>query len=211
MVNKIKINTSFLDDENEEDEYNLTANKNTETSRKNISNNKESSKYKPLIIISSIVFLFAAIISLGGNQETDNGYSNSSYSNNTYSDTSSDTSTEEKIIDSLSGSDEAIGDSSETEYSIGQYSCYSNAYDKAISLKPINPGLDFLESEINTLDTEIKNTYVNEYSQSSVDSYNAKVNSLNIKIKDYEEKLKNFNLQVDTYNSYLDNNCTKKY
>lgn len=98
---------------------------------------------------------------------------------------------------------------SNNEYNLWEYRCYSSSYDKAISMKPVDPWLDYMANEIDRLQNELDNTYVNEYSQSSVDSYNLKVTTLKSKINTYNSELESYNAKVDNYNNFLENNCYK--
>lgn len=98
---------------------------------------------------------------------------------------------------------------SSNEYNLWEYRCYSSSYNEAISMKPVDPWLDYMANEIERLETELKNTYVDEYSQSSVDSYNTKVENVKTKISLYNIKLGEYNNAIDKYNKFLDKNCYK--
>ena len=98
---------------------------------------------------------------------------------------------------------------SNTDYSLWEYRCYSSSYNEALSMKPVDPWLDNMANEIERLETELKNTYVDEYSQSSVDSYNTKVENIKTKISLYNIKLEEYNNAIDKYNNFLDKNCYK--
>lgn len=98
---------------------------------------------------------------------------------------------------------------SSNEYNLWEYRCYSSSYNEAISMKPVDPWLDYMANEIDKLQNELDNTYVNEYSQTSVDSYNLKVTTLKSKINTYNSELESYNEKVDNYNNFLENNCYK--
>ncbi|MFA7377220.1 MAG: hypothetical protein WCZ15_00200 [Patescibacteria group bacterium] len=109
---------------------------------------------------------------------------------------------------------------------VGEYSCSIYHANKADEIQPSKLSESLLDSrrtelenradELDRLSAEIKNTYVNEYSQWSIDNYNSKVDSYNVKFFVYEadvEKFENdidaYNIKVNKYNNYLENNCTK--
>lgn len=129
-----------------------------------------------------IIFIFALI------WEWSSWSSSSSNTNNNYSSSSNN---------------------SNTNYTLWEYRCYSSSYNEALSMKPVEPWLDNMANEIERLETELKNTYVDEYSQSSVDSYNAKVENVKTKISLYNIKLEEYNNAIDKYNNFLDKNCYK--
>ena len=110
---------------------------------------------------------------------------------------------------------------------VGQYRCPSYAISRAEQLK-LTLTAKTLEAEESDLELrsgfielsakKIEETYVDETSQFSIDSYNNLVNAHNSLIetfkKDYEAyeaKLDSFNAQVDQYNGYLEKNCSKAY
>lgn len=94
---------------------------------------------------------------------------------------------------------------------VWRYTCSSSNSIYLESIEPKDPGLKQLSDEVDSLQSALDNTYVDEYSQSSVDSYNKKVNALNAKIESYKSKQTTYNIAVDKYNNYLERNCTKRY
>jgi len=69
---------------------------------------------------------------------------------------------------------------------------------KLDSLKPS----DYDKTMVENLEADINSSIVNQYSQSSVDAYNAKIDRYN--------NLKNsYNSKIDAYNNYLNMNCKK--
>lgn len=104
------------------------------------------------------------------------------------------------------------------------FSCSDYHYDKAIALRPdetlsaqIDSEGSALDSKISALDAEaarIEAMYVDEYSQWSIDNYNAAVeaydlkkNRLQAEIDSWNAKNTSFNRKIDAYNNYLDTNC----
>lgn len=67
---------------------------------------------------------------------------------------------------------------------------------KLSSLKPP----DSEKTQLDTLESAINSTVVNQYSQFSVDQYNAKINQYNA-LRD------SYNAKIDAYNNYLNSNC----
>lgn len=117
--------------------------------------------------------------------------------------------------------------SDQADIIVGQYRCSSYAISRANDLKPTLT-LEALEAEESDLEVrsefiklsakKVDETYVDETSQSSIDSYNKLVNTHNSLFNTfkndyeaYEQKLERFNNQVDTYNNYLASNCAKAY
>jgi hypothetical protein len=104
------------------------------------------------------------------------------------------------------------------------FSCSDYHYDKAIALQPSTFLSNQIDSEgaaldirISNLDAEsirVDNMYVDEYSQYSIDNYNAAIESYNLKntrlqtnIDSWNIKNASLNRKIDVYNNYLDNNC----
>jgi len=109
---------------------------------------------------------------------------------------------------------------------VGEYRCLIYHANKAEELKPSDlvsrqidseqQRLDSLAIQIENLADEIQGTYVNEYSQYSVDNYNSMVDTYNIQLEMYQQdadaldrKINQYNISVDKYNNYLETNCTK--
>lgn len=118
----------------------------------------------------------------------------------------------------------SAGDDS-VEY--GEYRCSRYHYDKAVALSPSETeqtlksaqlSMDIRANELERLQREIENSYVNEYSsQWEIDDYNDKVNTYNYKLTSYkrdatalDSRIDRFNTQVATHNNYLTQNCTPK-
>jgi len=110
----------------------------------------------------------------------------------------------------------------------GRYRCSSYHNNKADRLKPsafeeqeIKRLQNILESEGNKLarlKTKIDTTYVDNYSQESVDRYNLLVDNYNSRLemykanyRDFERKVESYDAKVNKYNNYLIANCRKAY
>lgn len=94
----------------------------------------------------------------------------------------------------------------------GKYNCSQSNHDKAASLKPSDTEENRLENErtnLTRLKRELDNTYVDDSSQYSVNSYNKLVDSFNSKRLEYNKDLDSYNSRIQTYNNFLDANCTK--
>lgn len=104
------------------------------------------------------------------------------------------------------------------------FRCSDYHYDKAMALRPdatlsaqIDSESAALDLRISSLDAEaarIDGMYVDEYSQWSIDNYNAAVDAYNVKknrlqadIDSWNLKNTSFNRKIDAYNNYLDTNC----
>jgi len=76
--------------------------------------------------------------------------------------------------------------------------------------------LKYKEKELDRLENEIDNSYVNEYSsQWKINQYNATVNEYNSKLATYKRdvavlnsRIDKYNTQIEAHNNYLRNNCT---
>jgi hypothetical protein len=118
----------------------------------------------------------------------------------------------------------ASQDSNSFMYNGETFSCSDYHYDKAIALRPdavqsaqVDAESAALDARIRSRDLEssrIDNMYVDEYSQYSIDNFNAAVEAYNLKnerlqadIESWNLKNTSFNRQVDAYNNYLDANC----
>lgn len=89
----------------------------------------------------------------------------------------------------FSTSDESSNSSTTTPAS----SCDTS---KLEGLKPS----DGEKSKLDSLESTINSTHVNQYSQISVDQYNAKVN-------EYNSLRDSYNAKIDAYNNYSNTNC----
>jgi len=141
---------------------------------------------------SAIILFVLTWLSEWSNSSSSSSYSNTNYSNS---------------YNSNSNSYSNNTSSNQTEYSVWEYTCSNSNYNRAIELQPVDVWLDDKYNEITRLQNELKNTYVNEYSQSSVDSYNSKLAVVNGKIDSYDRALNIYNAAVDKYNNFLDDNC----
>lgn len=109
----------------------------------------------------------------------------------------------------------------------GEYRCSRYHYDKAVALSPSESeqtlksaqlSMDIRANELERLQREIENSYVNEYSsQWEIDDYNDNVNTYNSKLTSYkrdaaalDSRIDRFNTQVATHNNYLTQNCTPR-
>jgi len=109
---------------------------------------------------------------------------------------------------------------------VGQYRCLIHHANKADELNPSNlvgqqidseqQRLDNLTTQIQNLADEIQWTYIDEYSQYSVNKYNDLVDNYNTMLEMYQRdadaldiKINQYNIKVDKYNNYLETNCTK--
>lgn len=109
---------------------------------------------------------------------------------------------------------------------VGDYSCSETHSFKSNQLLPEKSEKELIESEqqdlkgrsaeVEALAETLGRTQVNEYSQESVDNYNARIEQYNTKLNKYKEdaaNLKNriaqFNEKIDAYNTYLAENCRK--
>jgi len=108
---------------------------------------------------------------------------------------------------------------------IGEYRCSRYHYDKAVTLSSdeseqqlttAQNALKYKEKELDRLENEIDNSYVNEYSsQWKINQYNATVNEYNSKLATYKRdvavlnsRIDKYNTQIEAHNNYLRNNCT---
>lgn len=123
------------------------------------------------------------------------------------------------LISAISGSNSSSSTSTQSSTSgaddsvmVGQYRCSKSNDTQAALLKPTDQEKSNLESELSTL-TSLKNrmnsTYVDNYDQDSVDSYNAIVDQYNRNRLTYNSDLTEYNNKVDAYNNFLATNCSK--
>jgi peptidoglycan hydrolase CwlO-like protein len=191
--NHIDINLDFLDEDD--------SSKKSVSSHKPKGTNKESKRkkynWKTILIIAGVVLFFGwAIFS----------EDNSSNNTNTQSYTSSEPSNSDSVV-------------------IGEYTCSRYHYDKAVALNPdetesqltsAQNSLEYRANELDRLQNEIENSYVNEYSsQWTIDQYNETVNEYNSKLSSYQRdansidsRIDRYNDQIEAHNNYLMNNCT---
>lgn len=163
----------------------------------------KSSKWKPWLIGGGIVF--GVIVLVAASDDSSSTYSSPS-TNPTPS------------YSAPNNSDDVM---------VGKYRCSSYNSNRAHELQPdvseatIESESNAIESRITTLNSRgdrIEGTYVDEYDQYSVDSYNAEVDSynfaknrLNADIATHEVRVDRYNNQVDAYNNFLESNCTPAY
>lgn len=90
-----------------------------------------------------------------------------------------------------------------------------NSLDDA-SLTTEHNRLEARSKTISTLAETIDNTKVNQYSQASLDNYNALVNRHNTLLKSYrrdfaifQSKIDQYDRAIKTYNTYLETNCER--
>ena len=159
------------------------------------------------------IFLLFAFIDSNSSSNSSYTSSSNSYSspqfdlsdfnaNNSTTKTTTVTNSSDKKADST-----LVNDS----VTVWRYTCSSSNSIYLKSIEPVDPWLKQLSDEVDSLQSALDNTYVDQYSQSSVNSYNKKVKALNAKIESYKVKQTTYNNAVDKYNSYLEKNCTKRY
>jgi peptidoglycan hydrolase CwlO-like protein len=189
----LDINLDFLDEED-------TSKKKVSGHKPKIANQESRVKkynWKTILIIVGVVLFFGWAI-----------FSEDNSTNNT--NTQSYTTTEKSNNDSVV---------------IGEYICSRYHYDKAVALNPdesesqitsAQNSLEYRANEIDRLQNEIENSYVNEYSsQYAIDQYNEMVNEYNSKLASYNRDAANLDSRIDRYNeqiakhnNYLTSNCT---
>jgi len=136
-----------------------------------------------------------------------------------FSDSGTSTNTSNNPSQGVSAANDLMSGSGQT------FSCASYAYNRAMDLRPDIVTQSQIHSESLALDartsslalekTRIENTYVDEYDQYSIDTYNESIDSFNLKnnrlkvdIANWNARNATFNAKIDTYNNYLDTNCT---
>jgi len=189
----LDINLDFLDEEDE-------SKKKLSSHNPKIANKEGKVKkynWKTILIIAGVVLFFGWAI-----------FSEDSSNNNT--------STQSYTTSEKSSNDSVV---------IGEYTCSSYHYDKAVALNPdesesqitsAQNSLEYRANEIDRLQNEIENSYVNEYSsQYAIDQYNEMVNEYNSKLASYNRDATSFDSRIDRYNeqiakhnNYLKSNCT---
>lgn len=157
--------------------------------------------WKVILIITGIIIV---IIWIGVSEDSS-------------SPTSTYTSPSTSQIKNVSVDDESV------EY--GEYRCSQYHYDKAVALSPSESeqtlenaqlSMETRANEIERLQLEIENSYVNEYSsQWEIDDYNDTVETYNSKLTSYQRdataldsRIDKFNVQVEAHNNYLVQNCS---
>lgn len=117
------------------------------------------------------------------------------------------------------------GDNSFVSETGQMFRCSDSNYSRALALKPDTANAASINAESDALDTRIAardamkdlidDTYVDEYDDYSVDSYNEMVddyntrnNRLKVDIQNWNDKNDSLNVQIDTFNNFLDSNCT---
>lgn len=188
----IDINLDFLDKNN-------SSKKGAPIYKPKITNKGSKVKkynWKTILIIAGVVLFFCwAIFSEG----------NSNNNINTQSYTSSETLNSDSVV-------------------IGEYTCLRYHYNKAVALNPdetesqlisAQNSLEYQANELERLQNEIENSYVNEYSsQWAIDQYNEMIDEYNSKLTLYQSdadsldsRIDRYNNQVEAHNNYLINNC----
>ncbi len=189
----LDINLDFLDEED-------TSKKKVSGHKPKIANQESGVKkynWKTILIIVGVVLFFGWAI-----------FSEDSSTNNTNTQgyTTTDKSSNDFVV-------------------IGEYACSRYHYDKAVALNPdesesqitsAQNSLEYRANEIDRLQNEIENSYVNEYSsQYAIDQYNEMVNEYNSKLASYNRDATNLDSRIDRYNeqiakhnNYLTSNCT---
>lgn len=109
---------------------------------------------------------------------------------------------------------------------LGDYSCFTNHYNKALSLFPndsleeidsVGDNLVYRSEELDKTYSSPENSLVSEYSpqwqiddyNETLEYYNYEIDSYNFDYDEYERRLKLYNSEVDIYNNYLETNCTR--
>ena len=159
------------------------------------------------------IFLLFAFIDSNSSSNSSYTSSSNSYSSPQFdlSDFNTNSSTTQKTTTNSSNNKKTDTTPVNDSVTVWRYTCSSSNSIYLESIEPKDPGLKQLNDEVDSLQSALDNTYVDEYSQSSVDSYNKKVNALNAKIESYKSKQTTYNNAVDKYNNYLERNCTKRY
>lgn len=177
-------------------------------------NNNISSGKGFLIIIGVVIWVPWLISALWDNSSsTPTTSSSSSYSSPQFdlSDFNANNSTTKTTTVTNSSDRKADSTLVNDSVTVWRYTCSSSNSIYLKSIEPVDPWLKQLSDEVDSLQSALDNTYVDQYSQSSVNSYNKKVKALNAKIESYKVKQTTYNNAVDKYNSYLEKNCTKRY
>lgn len=208
----LNINLDFLEKKSPSDSGPIKKNDNAEPaiSQNNKSENKLftyiASNWKGILVIVGIA-LFIVWASLSSDSQN-------------VSPSSADQAT------SVSGSTVGGVGTQEDFVTVGQYRCSSYNAGKADELKPgileksqldtEKQRLDIVASELEQSNNTIDNTYVDQYSQLSVNNYNRLITAHNVKLNAYKadlaamnNKIDSYNAKTDSYNNYLETNCTK--
>jgi peptidoglycan hydrolase CwlO-like protein len=194
----LDVNLDFLDEDN-------TSKKKAFSHKPKIANQEISAEkynWKTLLIIIGFVLFFGWLMFA---EDTSNNNNNN---NNTRTQSYS---TSEKL-----NNDSVV---------VGEYTCSRYHYDKAVALNPDESesqmtsdqnSLEYRVNEIDRLQNDMENYYVNEYSsQYEIDQYNEMVAEYNSKLGSYNRDVDKFDSRIDSYNdqsekhnNYLKSNCT---
>lgn len=110
----------------------------------------------------------------------------------------------------------------------GQYRCSRYIHNKAQELKPSLVKKEDIERQqriqdtesdnLNLLKTQIDATDIDQYSQISVNEYNAVISDYNSRLEVFrintnnlQSRIDNYNAEINAYNNYLMSNCKKAY
>lgn len=110
----------------------------------------------------------------------------------------------------------------------GQYRCSRYIHNKAQELKPSLVKKEDIERQqriqdaesdnLNLLKTQIDATDIDQYSQISVNEYNAVISDYNSRLEVFrintnnlQSRIDNYNAEINAYNNYLMRNCKKAY
>lgn len=194
---KLEIDLDFLDKNPEKPKQSIRQNA-TKVAK---SPGSTKSNWKPLLILAGIIIVIFWIGSSDDNSNTSSTYA----SPNT------------NQVNNVAVDDESV------DY--GEYRCTQYHYDQAVALSPTESeqtlanaqrSMETRVIEIERLQREIENSYVNEYSsQWEIDDYNDTVDTYNLKLASYERdvntldtRIDKFNTQVEAHNKYLEKNCS---
>lgn len=164
--------------------------------------------WKKIILVGGGILVFIWIIAASSNDST----STSSSSNSTYT-----------------PSTQTSGYNTNSDTVIrGDYRCSSYEASRVDALNPTESeatltiaqnSLKQRSDYLDTLKSEIDNSYVNQYSEQwEIDDYNQKVDQYNSLLASYKRdaasmssRIDQFNTQVETHNNYLSAHCTRNY
>lgn len=189
----------------------------------NNSSNKDTKKTYGFGHVFWVLFIILVIIALFG--WFDDKPKSVTIPNNYKIDTGK---TDFSTKDNKKTSSNAASNSNEDYIITGQFSCSSYNHAEAWRLSPSSfdkAEIDRKLAELNTIDSwidkievEISSFKLNKSSQSSVNTYNGKIDTYNslisnrkTKYVEYENLLDSYNASVDKYNAFLEKNCTRRY
>jgi len=196
---KLDFDLGFLDEESPKPKQPIR-----KDSLKSETTSSKKWSWKTILIVAGVIMV---IIWIGASED------NSSTPTSTYTPPST------SQVNNVSAGDDSV------EY--GEYRCSRYHYDKAVALSPSESeqtlksaqlSMEIRANELDRLQREIENSYVNEYSsQWEIDDYNDKVNTYNSKLTAYkrdatalDSRIDRFNAQIAAHNNYLMQNCTPK-